>query len=413
MKNTLYRIVTAIVVFLLLIVTMTACSTETDHDESLPAPTEERTARQTDAAALQEAKNVFLADWENFLAISEKINSRMMWALDYAEAFVQDSTWDNLLKARAACGAVKQEFQLLDLPERALTETQYFLLMDVGIEADVLLVEYENLHMLQSLNLSTLENLEKSITFDIFFQAVADNFPDWIENEQKLVQLDNAYLCITTNYLLLQLDDDSLWGGLKEKYPVIGSACGEWTTDAELLMRNCKTVLDQGEKIELSIGEYIGVFDYTVSIVKEAATTGDLERLAAQMNDIPGVPAYFPLPDWMSEAIPQYYLVTDPQSQELRPVAVGEEISQTPAVCYISYSGISREDVERYGDILMGYGLEPYSKWNDEAQNYQMLITGGESQMMVQWTKEETIIYLNGTVGCLIPELYLEAMCMN
>lgn len=403
MKKAQLKIRFTLVFLFLVAVTMASCYSKPE------VPTEVVATSQTEATALQEAKNTFETDWEAYLAFSETVNSRMLWAMDYAEAVANDSTWENLLKARAACGAAKLEFQLLQLPEITLTDAQYSLLMDAGIEADVLLMVYESLPLLRSSHLNTITLLENIETNDIFFSAVADAFPGWIEDQKKLIKLDNEYLCITTNYLLLQLEYDSLWDTLKEKYPVIASGCGEWITDPEQLMQNCDSVLAQTAQMELALAEYIGIWDYTAGIVREAVSTADLERLAAQMKEISGVPAYFPAPGWMPEEFTQYYLIAYGHSKENRLVEPGEEILQAPSACYISCGNISREAVEYYAESLKACGLEPYSQWNEEAQSYQMLVSSGSCQLMVQWTQEETVIYMNDPVGCLIPELYLRA----
>lgn len=404
MKKVQLKYMLTMVFLFLMAVTMASCHRKPE------VPTEVIASSQTEVTVLQEAKNAFETDWKAYLAFSETVNSHMLWAMDYAEAFANDSTWENLLKARAACGAAKLEFQLLQLPEITLTDAQYSLLIDAGIETDVLLMEYENLPLLRSSHLNTITLLENIETNDIFFSAVADAFPGWIEDQKKLIKLDNEYLCITTNYLLLQLEDGSLWDTLKEKYPVIASGCGEWITDSEQLMQNCDSVLDQTAQMELALAEYIGIWDYTTGIVREAVSRADLERLAAQMKEISGVPAYFPAPGWMPEEFTQYYLITDEQSGENRLVDPDEEIVQVPTVCYISCGKISRETVEHYAESLKACGLEPYSQWNEEAQSYQILVSSGACQMMVQWTQEETVIYMNDPVGCLIPELYLRAM---
>ena len=205
MKKAQLKIRLTLVFLFLVAVTMASCYSKPE------VPTEVVATSQTEATALQEAKNTFETDWEAYLAFSETVNSRMLWAMDYAEAVANDSTWENLLKARAACGAAKLEFQLLQLPEITLTDAQYSLLMDAGIEADVLLMVYESLPLLRSSHLNTITLLENIETNDIFFSAVADAFPGWIEDQKKLIKLDNEYLCITTNYLLLQLEYDSLW----------------------------------------------------------------------------------------------------------------------------------------------------------------------------------------------------------
>ena len=72
-----------------------------------------------------------------------------------------------------------------------------------------------------------------------------------------------------------------------------------------------------------------------------------------------------------------------------------------------------QEDVTAYGEYLQQWGIETYDKWNEAKDTWQLLANSGSSTMMIEWTEDETLLYLTEPVGCLIPELYLYAMTMK
>ena len=72
-----------------------------------------------------------------------------------------------------------------------------------------------------------------------------------------------------------------------------------------------------------------------------------------------------------------------------------------------------QEDVTAYEAYLQQWGIETYATWNEERNTWQLLANSGSSTMMIEWTENETLLYLTEPVGCLIPELYLYAMTIE
>ena len=69
--------------------------------------------------------------------------------------------------------------------------------------------------------------------------------------------------------------------------------------------------------------------------------------------------------------------------------------------------------VTAYGEYLVLWGIVTYSTWNEAKDTWQLLANSGDSTMMIEWTEDETLLYLTEPIGCLIPELYLYAMTME
>lgn len=351
--------------------------------------------------------------WEEVLRFNEETGSAMLWAFDYADIFAEDNSWESLLKARAACTAAMVHLQQMSVPEFTLTEEQYNALADAGIEVDVVEVEYGNLPNTLSQRLVTLGNLNNMLTDDIFLTANADKLPDWIASSRETLQITNAYLCITTNYLQVQMGRKDIWEGLPEKYPHLSESMGEWRGSTEQLMADCDAVLDRLEAQADSAAEYVGISEYTLKVVQETVESGNLERLAARIHEPEGVPAHYPVPQWLGTDTFRFYLVKEPETAELRMVSAGEAIQAVPTACYIFSEGVSREAVDAYAQTLEQWNLEPYCTWDEEARKQQVLVTGESGSLLVEWSQEQTVICLTEPVGCLLPELYLMAMSME
>lgn len=402
-----------IAVMLALAVWMTACSrTPAQEEAPLPAQPQEEPApaKQEEPKTLSAQKAAMQADWQACLAVTDAVYSDLLWALDYAEAFAGENSWDSLLKARAACGAAELALQQMQLPEQTLTQEQSAALMDAGIEADIVKKEFAGLETMLAQNLDTLSGLKGLLKNDVYLTVSVQMLSDWIADCRQVVQLQCEYLCLMTNGLLLQIGSDELWRQMDVELPTLAAARAGWYDDEQPLQAACTDVLDALETQISSKTGTLGVSEYTLRLVQDAVDTGELDRLRAQINVMDGVPAYFPQPSWVPDDAAQYYLVTDEESGEKRLVTAGEDISQTPSASYLCCSGVSSEDVEQYAQRLTQWGLEAYADWDEAGETYQVFSVSGESMMLVEWTQEQTVVYLTQPVGCLIPELYLSVM---
>lgn len=358
---------------------------------------------QRDWKQHQENKAALRGQWEYCLKVSDWMDEQMLWAFDYAGAYARDNTWDNLLKARAACSAAKLAFQQVELLGTELAQEQYLELMKKDIEAEVVLIQYDQLETERQQNLVTLTCLEALLTEDVFLSPTAQKLSDWVENCRQTVVLESQYLGLATNYLLLQLGERQ-WGDIPDQFPVIGSCCGSWSNDSEQLQTDCADTLDALAKQPDGQVTYSGISAFTLSLIEES------RELTAYLQPISDVPGYFPAPGWLSEDTVYCYLVSDSDAQGSRLLQACEELTQTPEICYILCGAVSLEEVEAYEQLLNDLDFPSYGTWNEEEETYQILALTGECTMLVEWSRDRTILYLKSPIACLMPELYLAAM---
>lgn len=361
---------------------------------------------RSDRELLQENKAALREQWAFCLKFSDWTCSKMLWAFGYAEAYAEENSWDHLLKARAACSAAKLSLEQVQLEGPELTQEQYLLLMKRGIEAEVVLNQFDQLETVRQQNLTTLRCLEALLTEDVYLAPTAKKLSDWVENCTRTLELESQYLCLATNYLYLQMGDRQ-WGELPEQYPVLFSSCGSWSRDSEQLQTDCGLVLDAiGERLSGS-AMYTGISKYTLTLVQEAQQA---QELSEHLQPISGVPAYFPEPSWLWEDVSYSYLFLDPDTQEKRMPKTGEALTQAPEACYIQYEGVSLEQVQDYEQLLNALNIVNLGQWDEEDQTYSIIAKIGESIMMAEWSQEKTLLYLKNPIACLMPILYYEAM---
>lgn len=357
---------------------------------------------------LPQEQQLFLDHLEGYLAFSEETLAQMCEALDRAEEFTKDNSWDSLLKARAACYSAKSYLQRLELPEYTLTDSQYEALLDAGIEADVILMAYRGFEDTRAARIDSINSLTSILEQDVFLSASMSAFPQWVESQKSMIAAESEYLCIMANYLLVQLDVQELWEKMPEAYPCISEQMQAWDSDLLSLVEKSTAALDRYEEQFEKLIEYTATSKYTLSIVQEAVDTGDYTRLSEQIHTVAGVPGYIPMPHWVPEDVQSIYCVKDSDTGKNRPVKAGEAITQTPSACYIFCGKISRKNVDAY--IQAASELEYSVSEKEEDGEYSAFITNGEWELLIEWTPSETGLYLREPIACLIPELYFAAM---
>lgn len=362
---------------------------------------------------LEQAKAKLLNECFELMEVNEHLYSGIFRSLDYTDDYVDTSSWDSLLKARASASAALVSIRQLELPVFDLASEEMDLLEAADIEANDVQREFEALEDVRINKENTAALLCYTLEDDVFMKAsVEDAIPAMAEFYRDYFVLEYRYMCLFANYMLIQMDEEDTWQMWTNQLPYMAACADEWYEKNADVESATDRVLDEMQVLQTQMGSFLGVSEFTLEIVQEAVETGDMNALQREINAIDGVPGYFPIPAWLPDVV-NLYLVTDPDTQEKRLVKAGEELNSAPSACYISCGAISLDDVTAYGEYLGQWGIETYSAWNESSDTYQILVKSGSCTMMVEWTVNETLLYLAEPVGCLIPELYLWAMSME
>lgn len=406
MKPKHIYVLSIILSMLLLLSCLTGC---TEKDSPIPQPSKE----QVEQADLQQADSKLLMELFELLQINEEVYSYIFRIMEYTEAYGQNHSWDSLLKARASASAALVAIRQMELPTLDLTEDEITVLIDKGVEVNAVQREFEALQSWHSSKDDTASLFCYTLEDDVFMKAsVEDAIPAMDEFYQDYFVLEYRYLCYFVNYMLIQMDSVDTWQIWINQLPYMAACADVCYHETSELEAATGHILNEMEALQAQMGSFLGTSEYTLEIVQEAVETGNLDALQREINEMKDVPGYFPIPNWLPDVV-NLYLVTDLETQEKRLVNAGEELDTVPSACYISCGAISLDNVTAYGEYLAQWDIETYSTWNEAKDTWQLLANSGSSTMMIEWTEDETLLYLTEPVGCLIPELYLYAMTME
>lgn len=360
-------------------------------------------------------KEAVWGQWEYCLKVHEVVYDTVLWALDEAQPFSEQFTWDTLLRARTAASGAKLLLEKLELLGHEVEEADYLLLLRAGLEPEAVLTEYENLWGMLRQNLITVSCLEEMLMTDVWLYPNAQALGDWLDNCRSRLELKCRYLCQTTNYLLLLWEAPEKWMSLTENYPTVASGAEEWCHDGDLLQISCAQTLDSLSALQTGDSKYYGIAAYTSNLLRETDARSrrglyDYQKLRGYLQTIPGASAYFPLPLELPDERQIVYCVPDAASGGYRLLERGEEPEAQSLMCMISCAGVERDLAEDYALLLESLGLGVHTELDEAGNEFVILCRSGSSELTARWQDGNMDIYLPSADSCTVPDWYLLAL---
>lgn len=392
-----------ILLCLSLLLSLAACGQKAQSEPStIPTTT-------APAPEYTEEKELLLQHWKDYLAAIENIYAHTDWALYYMQAYAENGDWNSFLKAQAASNAALRYIRDHDFGlTYTITDEQARALDSIGIQTDSIQAYYLAFESSQAGLATTLKQLSTSFLVEQYYLPLSQQFKKKVENNLEQLSLMASFYCLDTNYLLLNLGLDSQWDTFLEEYPTLGKGKRDWISDKDTLESEASKVLDLYESSLSQFSEQQGVSEYINKLIEEAYATKKLENLHKELHIPEGAPGYLPIPDFLLTLdYDIYYSYNVPESEKTKLISSGQIIDQVPNNMLVNVSGVTKEDIEQYAAQLKARKFDPFTKWDEEAQSYALLVSVGDSTLLIKWTAEETDFYLSDQICCLVPELIL------
>ena len=374
---------------LLLVCLLTGCGRNTEQEEAL----------------MQE-------QWAAYLIARNEASEIKYWAYDAIEAYADSNSWEDLVHARAAVRTAMIMLEQVEVPEFALTDEVYQTLLDAGIEADAVRIEGDTLKANLSQDIGQMKGLLAQLYNDVYYKSCLEYLGELVRLDRENLDIDLLTHAYETNYLLLQMEDHSLWDRMPEICPSISAQCDEWRTDSRELEEETMKALDRMEKGQEEYAEFLGSSEYTLFLVEEALENLNLENLLPELNEIQGMPGKFILPKWTDDELPfPYYFHQGEETVILKP---GQSYDPGSGFCFAKNPGVELEAIEDYISKLEYYEIEYQGRWNETEDEYSLMVLDGDCTMLITWTEAETSIFLPAPAADLMPELvYMAQLHMD
>lgn len=273
----------------------------------------------------------------------EEDYKRWKWVSRYIQAYIDDPNWDNLLKARTACGGGGE-----NTPSGIeFTKYQFQAFMDDGIDAEIIesLSDYANSTEIWEMDLTGM-----LLTADVFFVNGQETLAEWLELGNAVYDYNAKTMWYWTNCVLLQANDPDFWEELSEACPVLSADRRDWSDNEDDLAQEEINLNEEGKDIQSKVNHFCEEYNTVWTSRLETIWYGDAATLAPDIQKITGVSLYVPLPNWVS-------MQDLGRSEYDHAYKLLEEIERLPWYMEVESDGISKKSIEEYTETLKNHGF--------------------------------------------------------
>ena len=351
-----------------------------------------------------------LNDWGSYLYNCEHLYANTDWAVQYADAYAKEPSWENLQKARAAVCMALVYAAAYELPEADASAEDQDALLDRGLDVSFVQVSLDEYQQEKQKLQNTLLNLQGTLEGEnAFWQYTLESLGMKTANMLEYSRHIRRYLAVTTNYLLQVLgeeaDAEAYTAFVAQHCPTIAAHMAEFPGGTAELEAAAASVLDDAEACLLVEEELLGRSNAALMLYEEILASGDLSQLAEKAVAMADLPIPLPDPYWYDglNADIQYYWRNAEGKAE-----ICEEYAQltVPDACLVRYTGITREALDLYLDYLNECGIA-HSTPTEADGKYTVLYEIGDGTVMFQMENGVLKVYMAEGPVLFAPTWYI------
>lgn len=203
MKSRKTKLFHTLLPLLLLLLLLSACSTSGSTGGEIQEDT-----KVLDST--EELEHKLLSEWFDLIFAMERWDADTLWAVSYVEQFLEESTWDNLQRAKMAVSTAYSYVETREAPIENMAKEEYSALMQQGKDIGFVPVTFANLYMTQKNNLDFLTSISISLEDDVFWKPSFSTLKENVFVHRAILETELSQLAATTDYLLLALETHDL-----------------------------------------------------------------------------------------------------------------------------------------------------------------------------------------------------------
>lgn len=351
----------------------------------------------------------FVHEWKRFVAVQNDIYGTVLWALSYAEEYLADPSWENLLKARHAADSAMHHLTAMVLPEASLPVDAYVAFMEQGYDMSVLMVEWKILPEYRDSALLTLESLSENLEYDVYWQADQECLAEWValkvveqRTEMECVAVMTDYLLTTADSPAQRNDEETMFAA---SFPMI-FADYLWVNDGAQLEANYAALVKQVERTIDALEQNVGVQSANLIQVAAVCESDDLTILLENAVEHKGGMRMIADAGWPAsdrEGV-NYYFEDEVTGDNLY-TQPGTEIADGVIAHSAVFEGVPRSEFDAYVNGLKAAGVVFY-KEDESADVYTVTYIDEHCAFAFRWRNERVIYVSDGRV-VLAPRWYI------
>lgn len=362
-----------------------------------------------DKSEIDQAAQHMLTVWSDYMDVLEKMYASELWALDYVDAYLESGDWKDLVKARAACIASARYLAELSMTEDDLTEEEYLILANEGIDTSYQTVEFLSVPIFLDGAHKVIRNqLLVRLEYDVYYESSINILKNNVSMEQETISIMCQRCCIDTNYLLLTLGDDvvseSYWSAMQEDYPVLASGRAEWIGSETELEEAADACMDEYEDMILRKSDLISMAEAELYQITQIIGNKDLAAIQEAAHAMVNVPDLLPFPTWYNPNMTGYLSVILDEDGNVSYPESGDDLVDARYGVYMQVENVAEEEIAAYIDIAKSYALDAWKSedsgsWYIRMPDYNVKFDCGD---------DATTIFFSGADVTFAPNWYIK-----
>ena len=310
-----------------------------------------------DNVSIDTAKEHLKAVWTEYAEAMNELYDSEEWAYSYIKEFLEENSWDALIRARIACRLAASNIRDLELTD-SLSDEECTLLAKNNIDYQALLVEAEDFEKTRDDGSKILSDaLFIKLVEDVWYQDYLDVLGEKIALNEENLEIYRQYLDAEMQYCLVITDDPN-----------------RPQKSAEELEKKSNSLLDEFDAISSELKNLKAKENAISDLVLEKLMDDDSDSIQwflENASNIEDTPELLPLPVWyLAEDYKYAFFV----------------LKDDATMNYLEYGDDLKEEMAKgkYGIYMQGDPIDA-----DEIDEYITLIDD-----MVQASTQEDDIWL-------------------
>lgn len=354
------------------------------------------------------ASEHLLSVWYNYLDVLDKMYAGELWAIDYVEAYLESGDWNDLTKARTACIASVQYLKELSMTEADLTEDEYKLLADAGIDTGYQTISFQSVaEALDDAHADIRRHLLEGLERDVFDKYLVEILREEVSVQRKYISGICCYTACQTNYLLMTLkdvvDSKTAWEFVQQAYPTLFGEYGEWIEAETELKALGDAYLDEYEEVVLKRAELISMMEADLYRMAQIIQNNDIQAMMEASYPMSNIPDLLPKPVWYNPMQTGYLSFIAAEDGSISYPETGDELGDTEYSMYIQVEDVSEENIIAYLASLGSYAEHLWEAQEDKTWYIKM----PAYNVSIHWEENTATILFNGADVTFAPSWYI------
>lgn len=292
--------------------------------------------------SIDTAKEHLTAVWTEYAEAMNEFYDSEEWAYSYIREFLEENSWDALIRARIACRLAAFNIRDLELTN-SLSDEECTLLAKNNIDYQALLVETENFETTRDEGSELLSDaLFIKLVEDVWYQDYLDVLDEKITLNEEELKIDRQYLDAEMQYCLVITDDPN-----------------RPQKSAEELEKEANSLLDEFDAISSKLKNIKAKENAISDLVLEKLMDDDSDSIQwflENASTIENIPELLPFPAWYFKEDYKYAFFVLKDDATINFLEYGDDLEEEMAkgkyAIYMQGNPIDADEIDEYITLI-------------------------------------------------------------